>query len=204
MPKFKRCLQGDMMNTNTVVGLFDYYSNADGAVKALQKYGVGSERISVIARDSDTMEPGNAGGTAAAIGAAAGGLFGLLAGLSTLVIPGIGPVLATGTLAGTLAIALGMSVLGAGFGAATGGILGAFIDLGFSAEDAEIYAEGLKRGAVLVSVEANIQDEDEADEIKDILRRAGAVDLATRRKTWQDQGWTSFEETEKSEQEYRR
>lgn len=184
------------MNTNTVVGLFDHYTNADGAVQALQDHGVDRNRISVVTRDNDTIGQGNAAGAGAATGAATGGLVGLLVGLSALVIPGIGPVIATGTLASTLATTLGMTAVGAGLGAATGGLLGALIDLGFSQEDAEFYAEGVKRGGILVSVEA---DSDEEDQISDILRSAGAVDMDIRRQTWQNAGWTSFDETQEPE-----
>ncbi len=195
------------MNTNTVVGLFDYYSNADAAVKALQDYGLDDDHISVVTRDKDTGKQGSLGGakTGAATGAAAGGLVGLLAGLSALVIPGIGPVIATGTIASTLATTLGMTAVGAGIGAAAGGLLGALVDLGFSPDEAEFYAEGVKRGGVLVSVET---DEEDEGEISDILRGAGAVDMETRRQTWRNEGWTSFEETgeaEKSDEDaYRR
>jgi hypothetical protein len=185
------------MNTNTVVGLFDYYANADRAVQALQDYGVDRNRISVVTRDNDEIK-GNAAGAGAATGAAAGGLVGLLAGLSTLIIPGIGPVVATGTIASTLATTLGMTAVGAGIGAATGGLLGALIDLGFSQEDAEFYAEGVKRGGFLVSVQADPEDE---DQISDILRGAGAVDMDTRRRTWQDAGWTSFDEEAANDEE---
>lgn len=188
------------MNTSTVVGLFDYYSNADSAVKALHDYGVDGSRISVVTRDNDTIKQGSnaAGGatTGAATGAAAGGLVGLLAGLSALVIPGIGPVIATGTIASTLATTLGMTAVGAGIGAAAGGLLGALVDLGFSHDEAEFYAEGVKRGGVLVSVET---DEEDEDQISDILRGAGAVDMETRRQTWRNEGWTSFEETREAE-----
>jgi len=191
------------MSTNTVVGLFDTYSNADAAVKALQDIGVDDDHISVVARDNDTIEPKNAGEKGAATGAVAGGLVGLLAGLSTLIIPGIGPVVATGALASTLAITFGLTAIGVGLGATTGSLLGAFVDLGFSQRDAEFYAEGVKRGGIVVSVEADPGDE---DDISSILHRAGAVDMTTRRKIWLDEGWTSFdEEAEKSDEDaYRR
>lgn len=183
-------------NTNTVVGLFDYYSNADKAVQALKDYGVDGNRISIVARDNDTITQESAvvtGATAgAATGAATGGLLGLMAGLSALIIPGIGPVLVTGTLASALATTLGMTAIGAGVGAATGGLLGALVDLGFPREDAEFYAEGVKRGGILVTVQTN---HEETEEISEILRRAGAVDRETRRQTWQSSGWTSFDET---------
>jgi uncharacterized membrane protein len=204
---------GDKMNTNTVVGLFDYYSNADKAVQALKDYGVDGNRISVVARDNQTTSQDSAAVTGvaagAATGAATGGLVGLLAGLSALIIPGIGPVIATGTLASALATTLGMTAIGAGVGAATGGLLGTLIDLGFPREDAEFYAEGVKRGGILVSVQTSPE---EAEEISEILRGAGAVDRETRRQTWQDAGWTSFDESgepynvesETDEEAYRR
>jgi hypothetical protein len=186
------------MNMNTVIGLFDYYSNADKAVQALKDYGVDGSRISVVARDNDTLsQEGSAAATGAtagaATGAATGGLLGLMAGLSALIIPGIGPVIATGTLASAIATTLGMTAIGAGVGAATGGLLGALVDLGFPHEEAEFYAEGVKRGGILVSVQT---DEQNAEQIGEILRGAGAVDQNTRRQTWQNAGWTSFDESE--------
>ncbi len=187
------------MNTNTIVGLFDYYSNADAAVKALQDHGVDEDHISIVARDNDSIEPKNAGEKGAATGAVAGGLVGLMAGLSTLIIPGIGPVLATGALASTLVTTFGLTAVGVTLGATTGSLVGAFVDLGYGQKDAEFYAEGIKRGGVVVSVETDAEEE---DEINNILRIAGAVDMITRRKTWQDEGWTSFdEEAEKSDED---
>ena len=178
------------MNTNnTVVGLFDDYEGADEAVKALHDYGIDSSRISLLTRDNDTLQRGSSIGTGAATGAATGGLVGLLAGLGALLVPGIGPVLATGTIAS----ALGVTAVGAGIGAAAGGLLGALVDAGFSEEDAHFYAEGVKRGGVLVAVQVDRYNE---DHVRDILRTAGVVDLDTRRKTWQEAGWTSFEEDE--------
>lgn len=181
------------MSTNTVVGLFDYYSHADAAVKALQHHGVAEDRISVVKRYNDPIEATNAREKAATTGAVAGGLVGLMAGLSTLLVPGVGPVLATGTLASTLAITFGLTAVGATLGITTGSLVGAFVDLGLDEKDAEFYAEGLKRGGIVVSVEA---DADEEDEISNILRVAGAVNMTTRRKTWLDEGWTSFEDEE--------
>jgi hypothetical protein len=190
------------MNTNTVVGLFDYYSNADKAVQALKDYGVDGNRISVVARDNDTIAQDSAAATGvaagAATGAATGGLLGLLAGLSALIVPGIGPVIATGTIASALATTLGMTAIGAGVGAATGGLLGTLVDLGFPREEAEFYAEGVKRGGILVSVQTDVA---EAEEISEILRGAGAVDRETRRQTWQNAGWTSFDETDEIDEE---
>lgn len=181
---------------NTIVGLFDDYGTADRAVQALRDYGVDGNRISVVTRHNDASNQVTAVEAGAATGAAAGGLVGLLAGLSALLVPGIGPVIATGTIATTLATTL----VGAGLGAATGGLLGVLVDLGFSKEEAEFYAEGVKRGGVLVSVGTDSQDE---EQIREILRGAGAVDMDTRRQTWLENGWTTFKETEEHEENVR-
>jgi len=190
------------MNMITVVGLFDHYSDADDAVHALQDYGVASNRISIVTRDNDTIERGTLARAGLAGGAATGGMVGLLAGLSAMVVPGIGPVIATGTLAAALAAAIGMTAAGAGIGAAAGGLLGALVDLGLSEQDADFFAEGVKRGGIVVLVEADVEDD---DEISDILNGAGAVDVHIRRRSWQNAGWIPFAEAERSgEDAYRR
>jgi hypothetical protein len=50
----------------------------------------------------------------------------------------------------------------------------------------------VKRGGILVTVQTNATD---AEQISEILRGAGAVDRETRRQTWQNAGWTSFDES---------
>ena len=78
-------------------------------------------------------------------------IAGLLVGIGALAVPGIGPVLAFGPLAA----AIGATAAGAGLGAAAGGIIGALVGLGIPEEDANFYAEGVKRGGVLVTVRAD-------------------------------------------------
>jgi uncharacterized membrane protein len=176
-----------------VVGLFDTRNGADRAVEALKDNGFDDSVISVVARESDSSEgDATAAGTGAATGAAAGGLLGLIAGIGAIAIPGIGPVVATGLIANALATTIGATAVGAGIGAATGGMIGALVDMGLSREDAEVYAEGVKRGGVLVFVEANSTDEEQAHVILD---GAGSVNAETQRKTWQHDGWTKFDET---------
>jgi hypothetical protein len=55
-----------------------------------------------------------------------------------MAIPGVGPVVAAGWLVATLT--------GVAAGGAAGGVIGALTQSGVSKEDAEIYAEGLRRG----------------------------------------------------------
>ena len=181
---------------STIVGLFDEYSEAEQAVDILEQNGVDKSSISLVQlqRDSEKLvyENTNAG-KGVVTGAATGGVVGLLAGLSVLVIPGIGPVLATGAVASALTTTLGMTAIGAGVGAAAGGLLGALVDVGLTHKEASFYAEGVKRGGILLTVSANLGQE---ERIKEILRRAGAVDMNIRRQSWENEGWTHFDETE--------
>ena len=180
----------------TVVGLFEYYQDAERAVSDLTARGFGRNEISVAARDT-TLKNRVVGGKEDAVaesagagaigGGTVGGLAGLLVGLGALAIPGIGPVIA----AGTLATVLGTTAAGAGIGAAAGGLIGALVGLGIPEEDAQFYAEGVKRGGVLVTVQAS---DDRAQSALDIMRRANAVDVDTQRNEWRGSGWDRFDD----------
>jgi len=178
----------------TVVGLFENYMDADRAVSELNARGFGRNEVSVAARDNavrdriagktgDERAVAESAGAGAIGGATIGGLGGLLVGLGALAIPGIGPVVA----AGTLATVLGTTAAGAGIGAAAGGIIGALVGMGIPEDDATFYAEGVKRGGVLVTVQTN---DDRASEALNIMRSANAVDVDTQRNTWKQGGWT--------------
>src|SRR5262245_49193752 len=135
----------------TVIGLFDSMNDARRVVQDLHANGFESDAISIVSREDEpyVSERGGEGTSGAAMGAGAGaavgGMGGLLVGLSALAIPGVGPVVAAGPFATTLA--------GAALGATAGGIMGALTDLGVPAEEAHYYAEGVRRGGALVSVE---------------------------------------------------
>ena len=90
-------------------------------------------------RVDDRRESADAG---AAIGGTLGDVAGLLAGLGMLAIPGLGPVVAAGWLVST--VALGVS------GGIIGGIIGALTQSGISEDEANAYAEGVRRGGALV------------------------------------------------------
>ena len=102
-----------------------------------------------------------------------------------MAIPGVGPVVAAGWLAATLA--------GAAAGGLTGGIVGALTEAGVSKEDADIYAEGLRRGGAVVS--ARVPDRDAA-RLQAIMDRS-AVNIADRGAAYRQAGWKSFNPTAK-------
>ncbi|RWX20173.1 hypothetical protein EHI42_01845 [Rhizobium hidalgonense] len=177
----------------TVTGLFDDYTNASSAVSALEAAGVPSSDISIVSNNADNRhgEHSNAGegaGAGAGIGAVVGGAGGLLTGLGLMAIPGVGPVVAAGWLAATAAGA----AAGAVAGGATGGIIGAMTSSGVSDEDANVYAEGVRRGGSLVT--AKVEDA-LVPEAEAILKRSNWVDPAARRAAYTKEGWTRFDDT---------
>ncbi len=176
----------------TVTGLFDTYEHAASAVHALKDAGINSADISFIANSPDDIVEADAIGegatTGAELGAVLGGAGGLLAGLGILALPGLGPVVAAGWL---FATAMG-AVAGAGVGAATGGIVGALTNAGIPESDAHVYAEGIRRGGALVTARV---DETRAEAAETILRAANGIDITDRRKRYEDEGWSGFDDT---------
>jgi hypothetical protein len=164
------------------VGTFSSKREAEAALNELKSSGFATDRISVLAKDTDRNEKvagvgvtdrdemkdrgDNEAQEGAGIGATAGtvlgGVGGLLVGLEALVIPGAGPFLAAGTIATTLA--------GAGIGAAAGAIVGALTGLGIPEEDAKVYDKRVSQGDYLVILEGT---EAEIDRAGSILRNRG-------------------------------
>ncbi|QFY62788.1 hypothetical protein FZ934_20730 (plasmid) [Rhizobium grahamii] len=178
----------------TITGLYDNYNDAREAVKALEKAGVPSDDISIVTNKANGVEVEGQGsyaeegaGTGAGIGAVAGGAGGLLTGLGMMAIPGVGPVVAAGWLAATAAGA----VAGAVAGGAVGGIVGAMIKEGVPEDEANFYAEGIRRGGSVVTAKV---DENKVADAQAILNSSRPVDVAARRASYSEQGWTRFDE----------
>lgn len=191
--------------SRTITKLFDNYSDAKSALTALEQLGVPHSDISIVASNADGAhgEHGAHGGHGGAdlgdvndhgdvsrgvsTGAAIGGVGGLLAGLGLLAIPGLGPIVAAGWLVST---AVGAGI-GAAGGAATGGIVGALKNAGHTDEEANVYAEGVRRGGTLLSARV---DDALAPEADAILKGHRSVDAAERGSAYRQEGWASFDE----------
>jgi uncharacterized membrane protein len=180
--------------TTTLSALYDNATDAQNAVRDLVNNGFAREDISVVASDAageyaryegeDIPEGETLDG--AATGAVLGGMAGLVVGLAALAIPGVGPVLAAGPIAGAL-MAAGV---GAGVGAIAGGLIGALVDMGVDEEQATYYAEGVRRGGTLVTVQT---EDHRVDEAMDILDSYDPVDLEERVSQWQEYGWQGYD-----------
>jgi hypothetical protein len=180
--------------TKTVSALYDSYADASAAVAALERSGIDSSDISIMANNSDnwhaddrTSDAAEDAGKGAGIGAAIGGAGGLLTGLGLLAIPGVGPVVAAGWLAATAAGA----AAGAAVGGATGGIIGALTNSGVPEGRAHVYAEGVRRGGTLVTAKV---DEARAGQAEAILQQSKSVDVSARERAYRESGWSSFDE----------
>jgi hypothetical protein len=184
----------------TISRLYDDYNMAARVYNDLDDAGISTSDISIVANngegwyDENAREPGridtDGDGTddrtegaaaGAGIGGTIGGIAGLLAGLGLLAIPGLGPVVAAGWLVSTGALAV--------VGGAAGGLIGSLTQHGVSEDDANAYAEGVRRGGTLVT--ARVEDKDVA-RVEAIMDR-NAVVMRDRVALWQRNGWTRFD-----------
>lgn len=181
-----------------ITALFDDRATAEKAVGELLQAGIKRDDISLLASNErgeyreftpqlrhhqETLAEYESGDRAAA-GLGIGAGIGALAGLAWLAVPGAGPFLA----AGQIALALGV---GAITGGVAGGVIGAMVDVGIPEDEAEYFAEGLRRGGSVVAVAATAV---EAPAIAELLRAAGAVDSNQRIAQWRDDGWAPMHE----------
>jgi len=117
-----------MSNQNSVVGIYNTHTEAETAVKELQKSGFDMKKLSVVGKDYHTEENVvgfyNAGDRMkywGKLGAFWGGLWAILFGSAFFVIPGLGQLVVLGPLVMIIVSALegalvtgGLTALGAG------------------------------------------------------------------------------------------
>jgi len=185
----------------TLVALYRNFNDAQNAVNDLVNSGIDRNMISLVANNatgeysdyvSDTDYDDDDAVTAdqgAAFGAASGGIIGALAGLGALAIPGIGPVIA----AGPLIAALTGGAVGALAGAPTGGLVAGLIKTHHIDDaDAEVYAEGVRRGENLLTVQV---EEPLVSRTRDILNKYSPTDIHNESSAWRSEGWSKFDES---------
>ncbi len=166
----------------TISRSYDSYAQARAAVEAIEKAGIPSSDVSLIANKNvsaeyETAEAVSDTAAGAGIGGVVGGGVGLLAGLGLLAIPGLGPVVAAGWLA---AMAVGTAA-----GVATGGLMGALIGAGVDEEEAAALSESVRRGGTLVTVRV---PDSEVGRIEGLLSIHRPTDIAARAARWRDEG----------------
>ena len=167
-----------MAGHNAMVGVYNSHTDAEAAVKEIEKSGFDMQKLSIVGKDYQTEEHVvgyyNAGdrmqfwGT---LGAFWGWLGGLLVEAALFVIPGLGPVIVFGPLVGGLVGALGGAVVVGGLSA-----LGAALySIGIPKESIVEYEAALKSEKFLVMAYGTA---DEVATAKRILETTGAVYIA--------------------------
>ena len=129
-----------MTDTNAVIAIYENHSEAENAVKELQKSGFDMKKLSVVGKDVHTDERVvgyyNAGDRMkywGKLGAFWGGLWGLLFGAAFFWVPGVGPLLVAGPLASWI----------------VGALEGAVVVGGLSAVGAGLYSIGIPKNSIL-------------------------------------------------------
>jgi hypothetical protein len=183
---------------HTIVALYASFEAAREAAQDLHRNGYKHEDINLIAHDAEQKyarflqqngqdphqgaEVADSTMTGAATGTVLGTALGMLVAGAALTVPGLGPIIAAGPVA-TLLATTGAGALA---GAAVGSAVGALTAMGVPDEDAALYAEGLRRGGALVTLQAPVEL---VPSVSSILERHDPVDIEEASARWREEGW---------------
>jgi uncharacterized membrane protein len=167
-----------MDEKNAVVAIFNSHTEAEAAVKELQKSKFDMKQLSIVGKDYHTEEhvvgyynTGDRMRYWGKLGAFWGGLFGFLVGSAFFWIPGIGPIVVAGPLVSWI----------------VGALEGATIYGGLSALGAGLYSIGIPKNSVLNYETALKSDKflviahgtaDDVQRAKSILEQTGPGTIA--------------------------
>jgi uncharacterized membrane protein len=161
-------MEKTLINTNSVVAIYDTHDQAEHAIKELQEAGVDMKSLSIAARNTHTDEHVvgyyNAGDRMkywGKVGAFWGGFWGLLFGSAAFAIPGLGPILVAGPLVAWIIAGLeGAAVVG-GVSAVGAGL----VSIGIPKDSVVKYEVALKTDKFVLVVHGTPDDVAKAKEI---------------------------------------
>jgi uncharacterized membrane protein len=167
-----------MSITNAVVAIYDSHSQAEEAVKELQRSGTDMKKLSIVGKDYHTDEQvvgyyntGDRMKYWGKLGAFWGGLWGMLFGVAFFAIPGIGPVLVAGFLVAWIVGALeGAAVVG-GLGVVGAGLY----SIGIPKDSVVKYETAIKSDKFLILAHGTT---DEVDRMKSIIQTTRPAEVA--------------------------
>ena len=162
-----------MSELNAVVAVYGTHSEAEEAVKELERAGVDMRTLSIIGKDAHTDEhvvgyynTGDRMKYWGKAGAFWGGVWGLLLGSAAFAVPGIGPVLVAGPIVAWIVGALeGAAVVG-GLSAIGAGLYG----MGIPEYSVLQYETALKTDKFLLMVHSTAQEVEKAKQIIESTR----------------------------------
>lgn len=157
-----------MSKSDSVVAIYKSHTEADQAVKELQRDGVDMHSLSIVGKGYHTEEHAvgyyNAGARMKYWGKAGafwGGFWGLLFGSAFFMIPGLGPILAAGPVVGWIVGALESAVVVGGISALGAGLF----SLGIPKDSIVKYEAALKTDKFLLIVHGAAADVAKAKDI---------------------------------------
>jgi hypothetical protein len=153
---------------SSAVGVFNSHSDAESAVKELQRAGYDMKKLSVVGKDYHSEEnvigyynTGDRMATWGKFGLFWGWLWGLLFGSAFFLIPGIGPVMVGGPLVSWIVGALELAVV-------TGGLTafgGALASIGIPKDSVIRYETALKADKFVLIVHGSFKEVEAAKSI---------------------------------------
>ncbi|MBP2298120.1 YsnF/AvaK domain-containing protein [Azospirillum picis] len=178
--------------SKTIVALYDHRSDATAASQDLQAAGFDAGIIDVLSHadlagsdlaSSDLARSGQAGGTdwsgsGSGTGLTGDSSIGAAAGMARTDLS-TGYVASPNTVPPTT-------------GTTAGGMLSRIAGWGVPNHDAQVYAEGVRRGGTLLKLRV---DEDDVDRAMEVLERGNIVDVEERGTAYRNSGWTGFDES---------
>ena len=166
-----------MTRENAVVATYRTHTDAEAAVRELQKAGYDMTKLSIVGKDYHTEEhvtgyysTGDRMKYWGKLGAFWGGLWGLLFGSAFFLIPGLGPILAAGPIVAWIVGALEGAVVTGGFTAIGAGLY----SIGIPKDSVLKYETALKSAQFLLIAHGSPA---EATKAQQILRTTPVADL---------------------------
>lgn len=166
-----------MTRENAVVAIYHTHTDAEAAVKELQKAGYDMRKLSIVGKDYHTEEhvtgyysTGDRMKYWGKLGAFWGGLWGLLFGTAFFAIPGLGPILAAGPVVAWIVGALEGAVVVGGLDALAAGLY----SIGIPKDSILKYETALKTEKFLLIAHGSPAEVTQAQQI---LRKTSVADL---------------------------
>ena len=167
----------DKEQKSNCVAVFERHTDAEAAIRELQRSGFAMKKLSIIGRDYHTEEHAvgfyNAGDRVkywGKLGAFWGTIFGILFAPAFFWIPGIGPILTGGLIGSILMGTLEGAAMGAAVGGGTSALAAALSSLGIPRDSVIRYEAELKANKFLLIASGTRDEVERARSVLDQSR----------------------------------
>ena len=166
-----------MSETNSIVAVYETHTQAEEAVKELQRSGCDMKKLSIVGKDYHTDEhvvgyynTGDRMKYWGKQGAFWGGLWGILFGAAFFAIPGLGPILVAGPLVAWIVGALEGAVVAGGLSAIGAGLY----SIGIPKDSVVKYETAIKSDKFLLLAHGTA---DEVAKARNIMQTTHAIEV---------------------------